>query len=206
MTLQPARTGRDDRRKAILDVARDVFMEEGYAAASMSSIAARVGGSKGTLYNYFPSKESLFAAFMQEECQAEAWVAAARKAEGSDVPAALAAIGAHFLDFVLSDRAQTIHRLVISESERFPELGGTFYENGPRLGVRVLSEWMQLQISAGRVRVGDPERMAMVFLELCKSGMHQRRLWNVPPEPTADDKARNVAEAVRVFMAAYGPV
>jgi AcrR family transcriptional regulator len=189
-----------------LDVARDVFMEEGYAAASMSSIAARVGGSKGTLYNYFPSKESLFAAFMQEESQAEAWVAAASTADGSNVHAALAVIGARFLDFMLSDRAQTIHRLVIAESERFPELGGTFYENGPLLGVRVLSDWIQLQVSAGRVRMGDTERMAMVFLELCKSGLHQRRLWNVPPEPTAEDKARNVAEAVRVFMAAYGPL
>jgi TetR/AcrR family transcriptional repressor of mexJK operon len=54
---------RDKRREAILDVARSVFSEEGYAATSMSSIAARLGGSKGTLYNYFKSKEELFGAY-----------------------------------------------------------------------------------------------------------------------------------------------
>ena len=59
---------RDQRREAILEVARAVFTEEGFAAASMSSIAARLGGSKGTLYNYFKSKEELFAAYVREEC------------------------------------------------------------------------------------------------------------------------------------------
>ncbi len=38
---------RDDRRTAILAVAREVFFEHGYADASMSMIAARLGGSKG---------------------------------------------------------------------------------------------------------------------------------------------------------------
>ena len=57
---------RDQRREAILEVAREVFTEEGYAAASMSTIAARLGGSKGTLYNYFKSKEELFGAYVRE--------------------------------------------------------------------------------------------------------------------------------------------
>ena len=57
---------RDQAREAIiLDVARDCFLAEGYAATSMSTIAARLGGSKGTLYNYFKNKEDLFAAVVQ---------------------------------------------------------------------------------------------------------------------------------------------
>ena len=39
-----------DRRSEILDVAGEIFLDQGYAAASMSAIAARLGGSKGTLY------------------------------------------------------------------------------------------------------------------------------------------------------------
>ena len=53
----PAFPNRDQRREAILQVAREVFFEYGYSAASMSTIAARLGGSKGTLYNYFKNKE-----------------------------------------------------------------------------------------------------------------------------------------------------
>ncbi len=60
------RSPRDERRQAMVAIASDVFMEEGYAATSMSAIAARLGGSKGTLYNYFRSKAALFTAVVEE--------------------------------------------------------------------------------------------------------------------------------------------
>ena len=53
------------RRQAILDVAAEVFCEQGFEQTSMSEITARVGGSKATLYSYFPSKEALFVEVMQ---------------------------------------------------------------------------------------------------------------------------------------------
>src|SRR5471030_3424689 len=62
----------DAKRRAILDVASEVFLAQGYAATSMSEIAARLGGSKGTLYNYFRSKEELFGAFITDTCQGRA--------------------------------------------------------------------------------------------------------------------------------------
>src|SRR3954464_10654712 len=65
---ETVRKGRGDRRELILDVASEVFLKEGYAATSMSEIAARLGGSKGTLYNYFKSKEELFEAYVSRNC------------------------------------------------------------------------------------------------------------------------------------------
>ncbi|MEO6377128.1 MAG: helix-turn-helix domain-containing protein, partial [Caulobacteraceae bacterium] len=60
------RAGRDLRRQAILNVACEAFLAEGYAAVSMSAIAATLGGSKATLYAYFRSKAELFAAVMED--------------------------------------------------------------------------------------------------------------------------------------------
>ena len=62
-----ARPSSDDRRAAMLEIARAAFLREGYAAASMAEIAAKIGGSKATLYSYFPSKKDLFAAVIEEE-------------------------------------------------------------------------------------------------------------------------------------------
>jgi len=180
-------------------------MQEGYAAASMSVIAARVGGSKGTLYNYFPSKETLFAALMEAECESEAWVNATLESESETVEGALIDIGVRFVDFALSQKILNIHRLVIAESGRFPELGRTFFENGPKRGIGLLGGWMAAEIVVGRLVGGDPEGMASLFLDLCKSGLHQRMLWNVEPEPSDVRKRDNVARAVQVFMAAFGP-
>src|SRR6185436_3060840 len=55
-----------EKLQAILEVAREVFRQKGYAAASMAEMSARLGGSKGTLYSYFSSKEDLFTAVMLE--------------------------------------------------------------------------------------------------------------------------------------------
>ena len=204
MTLAaPVRIGRDDRRKAILDVALDLFMQEGYAAASMSAIAARLGGSKGTLYNYFPSKESLFAALMQEMCEAGDWMTF--PAGSADVEAGLLDVGYRFLAFVLAEKSRNLHRLVIAEAGRFPELGRAFYENGPKRGITAMAEWLETQMRAGRLRAVDPERAAATFLVLCKSEIYQKVLWSVEPEPSDAVKAATVRTAVEVFMAAYGP-
>src|ERR1700721_3771942 len=64
----PRASPREEPRESILKVAREVFFENGYAATSMSSIAARLGGSKGTLYNYFKNKEELFEAQVRDMC------------------------------------------------------------------------------------------------------------------------------------------
>ena len=205
MTAPSVRAGKDDRRRSILDVATDIFMQEGYAAASMSAIAARLGGSKGTLYNYFPSKELLFAALLKETCEAGEWTSFPPDGPEVDVEAVLSDIGLKFLNFVLGDKVRSIHRLVISESARFPELGRTFYENGPRFGIEVMSGWLEAQMKAGRLRAVDPERAAVTFLSLCKSEVHQKALWSVEPDPSDAAKAATVQAAVEVFMAAYGP-
>ena len=49
--------------------ARKAFLRDGYGQTSMSSIAADVGGSKTTLWNYFPSKEDLFAAVVDDQVE-----------------------------------------------------------------------------------------------------------------------------------------
>ena len=60
----------EEKRQAILDVAAQAFRELGFERTSMSEIRARVGGSKETLYHYFPSKEILFFEVMSRSTEA----------------------------------------------------------------------------------------------------------------------------------------
>jgi AcrR family transcriptional regulator len=53
---------RAERERQMLDVAEEVFAEQGYGAVSMEEIAVRVGLSKPMLYEYFGSKEGLLLA------------------------------------------------------------------------------------------------------------------------------------------------
>src|SRR5579862_2413366 len=97
----------DARRRAILEVGREVFLAQGYAATSMSEIAAKLGGSKGTLYNYFRSKEELFSAFITDTCQGPAMALFDQLPTadaGKSIRDNLVEFGANFLGFILSPR------------------------------------------------------------------------------------------------------
>jgi AcrR family transcriptional regulator len=69
--VTPAATGRRERtkqanREAILVAARDVFSDMGYGAASVRDVIRRTDLAAGTFYNYFPDKESVFRAILDE--------------------------------------------------------------------------------------------------------------------------------------------
>ncbi len=58
------RLPRNARRAQLLDVALEVFVEQGYHAASMDEIAERAGVSKPVLYQHFPGKLELYTALV----------------------------------------------------------------------------------------------------------------------------------------------
>jgi AcrR family transcriptional regulator len=57
---------RTDKRKQIMEAAVKLFAEKGFHAASISLIAKEAGISKGLMYNYFDSKETLLKEIMDE--------------------------------------------------------------------------------------------------------------------------------------------
>ncbi|MEG4349073.1 TetR/AcrR family transcriptional regulator [Microcoleus sp. LAD1_D3] len=56
----PKIVDRDRYRKELLNKCFDIFAEKGYSSVTMREIGSEIGVSTGTLYHYFPSKESLF--------------------------------------------------------------------------------------------------------------------------------------------------
>jgi AcrR family transcriptional regulator len=193
---------RDHKRETILNIALEVFLEEGYAAASMSSIAARVGGSKGTLYNYFRSKAELFVAVIQMQC--ELHQTQIFDVVEPDMRRFLTELGRRFVRLLLSDDVIAIHRIVVAEAVRFPEIGAALYEAGPKRGKQRLIVYLSQAMADGRLKTADPERAAEHAFELCFAGMYRRRLWNVGPKPTDEEIDSAIDAGIDVFMAAYG--
>ena len=60
------RLPRQARRRQLLRAAREIFVAQGYHAASMDDIAERAGVSKPVLYQHFPSKQELYVALLDE--------------------------------------------------------------------------------------------------------------------------------------------
>jgi len=195
---------RDEKREHILKVAYAAFLSEGYAATSMSSIAARVGGSKATLYNYFSSKEELFAAVIDEKCRDFQGMVLELDVETADFRKVLTQLGERMLHMMLKDDNIATFRLITAESARFPELGRAFYRSGRQTAKHMLAELFVRAQKAGKLRLGNPRDMAVLFIEACKGELVLLKAWNVNPKPTEKEIKATIATAVTVFLAAYG--
>jgi AcrR family transcriptional regulator len=65
-TTQRRAREKERRRRSILDAARVVFFEGGFQQATVDDVAARAEVSKGTVYLYFESKETILAFLLLE--------------------------------------------------------------------------------------------------------------------------------------------
>ncbi|MBW8733896.1 MAG: TetR/AcrR family transcriptional regulator, partial [Asticcacaulis sp.] len=173
-----ARKGRGDRRELILDVASEVFLKEGYAAASMSEIAARLGGSKGTLYNYFKSKEELFGAYVSRNCEVHrSQVGELLKIDG-DARAVLTAYARRYLEVFTSEKTLQNWRVISAESAKSPDIGRDFYESGPLRGARLLAEYLDKAVARGELKIDDTLLAAHQLISLIHGRMIKARLLN----------------------------
>jgi AcrR family transcriptional regulator len=199
------RLNRDERRDHILDVARECFLRDGYAGCSMSTIAAKLGGSKGTLYNYFRSKEQLFDAFVRRTCARFADAMSMAPPIEADLRLHLVHLGRAFLDHLMTPDSIAVQRLVIGEGGRFPELGRIFYEAGPQIFMERMTEELTPLIEAGVLRRADPKLMGFHFKDLVLSGLYQPIIWGVRQHPTPAEKDAQAALGVDTFLRAYRP-
>lgn len=194
---------RQSRRDAIVDVAARWFLDHGYAATTMSAIAAELGGSKGTLWNHFPSKELLFSAVLDRMTTEFREQVSLALIPSDDLETALRKFCHKLLAKVTSADAIALYRLVGGEVSRFPEIGRIFYERGPQQTQQLVADFLAGAMDRGQLRRDDPLGAARGLIGLCLYGCHQQMLLGVidaaPPERAAEDADR----AVDIFMRAY---
>ena len=192
------------KRRQIIDGACRVFLERGFDAASMGEIARAARVSKGTLYVYFNSKEELFEAIVEEQCNAQAEQIFSFDSNDRDVEAVLTRLGDTFVHF-LCRRPGGISplRTVIAIADRMPELGAKFYRAGPALGISSLKAYLEQQVAAGVLKPHDSEVVAAQFIDSCLSLTFKPMLFNFAGPPSDQEISRVVRSAVRTFVAAH---
>jgi len=197
---------REERRSAILEVATRYFLEHGYAATTMSEIAAALGGSKGTLWNYYASKELLFADVLERaitEFRNQLSLALNPEEPMRD---ALLQFCVRYCERIVKPESVALYRLVMSEVGRFPEVGRIFYERGPRQVHRLLSNFLGQAMDKGELRAADPLEAAQFLIALCMGRGHLRLLTGVTQGLSRADARVEAEGALDMFLRAYaGP-
>ena len=196
---------RETTRETILQIAGDMFLAEGFAGTSMSAIAVRLGGSKGTLYNYFESKEELLEAFVRESCTKFWEEVFSFAGDDEDIRTLLTDVGEAFLRQLDRDVIRFV-RVLIGEAERIPELTRVFWETGPLAKARLLAVRLEEAKARGELDAPDCQLAARQFLALIRGQFYFERLLNL--NTTADKAAvrAEIGASVDLFLKAYPPV
>jgi AcrR family transcriptional regulator len=118
---RPTRAELDRRKLRVLEVATELFVANGYAGTSLVEIAKRAGVATRTLYQHFGDKELLFreVVFARE---INSIVERPVLEPGDTLFIALKRTAAYACDSAMRYRSVGLMRLIIAESQRFPEL------------------------------------------------------------------------------------
>jgi AcrR family transcriptional regulator len=192
------------KRAQILRGAASVFDQDGYEGASMARIAVVAGVSKGTLYNYFPSKAALFKAFVEEQCSHNLAHIFDSADHDGEPAAVLRGIGQRMTQLMLSPVGRMIYRVMISEAAKFPDLAETFFAAGPARGLRFMADWLAEETRRGRLAVPDPAFAAEQFFAMSQTVLVLRRRLGLLTDPPPGAVDRMVDAAVTMFLNTYG--
>ena len=192
------------KRQQIIRGAELAFTEFGYEGASMSRIAIDAGVSKGTLYNYFDNKSSLFGVFVEQKATRTLAKIFHTVDEEEDPATALHAIALRMLEMLISPETLVLYRIILSEARKFPHLADIYWQNGPSRAIAYMTDWINRQVLAGRLRAEDPGFAAEQFLALCQTSVASRRRLHIAQDSSEAEISQVVNGAVSLFLAGYG--
>jgi AcrR family transcriptional regulator len=193
------------KREAILETAAQAFMELGYERTSMAEIAARVGGSKATLYGYFPSKEDLLMQVVAYKVgsQMEPLFAELQQQGEDDARVVLTRLGEHFISTLLTPDSIALRRLVIAQTIQ-EDVAERFWTQGPQKMFDAIEGYLVASAKAGHLDVKNPKVAAKHLIALYEAEIGWRGLFGPDRNYSRQQIRQIIVRAVDVFLAAYG--
>lgn len=195
---RPTADERARRLTRILDAAVDSFAVNGFAGSSLDEIAASAGVTKRTIYTDYGDKAAVFDAAVEREHDR----IRASAIEGSS----LQDVAAELVFVLHSDAAIALHRSVIAEAPRFPELARRFYEAGPGHSIALLARYLPDDAPeaptdpAAAASVAPATARAEALYALLLGERHRRRLLALDPAPSPAVAAAHAASCLPLVI------
>jgi TetR/AcrR family transcriptional regulator, mexJK operon transcriptional repressor len=194
--ISPRAENKRRTRRAIINAARTVFLNEGYTA-SIDVIAAEAMVGRQTIFNFFKTKDKLFDAVLSEA------VVGSIDPEILDVNQDIEQVLRRFADryssIALSSEAILLGRLVNAEYLRFPELISRLSDNILSQMIPPLADYFQELKNNNQIVSLDPHLAAERFLASVLGSERMRLSLGGKPSSKAKRK-RYLDEAVKYFL------
>jgi AcrR family transcriptional regulator len=179
---RPTQQERVRRRAAILDAALGVFLERGYGNATIEELAGAGGVTKRTVYSYFGDKAGVFRDMVQSLA-----VTVSSPAPDQDT---LESLASRIVYRLYSAELIGLHRLVIAESSRFPELASALHRDGDARHIARLADHL------GAERGPESARLAPFLFSLLLGEEHRKRLLGLAAPMTEFEALEHALQAL----------
>lgn len=195
------------KRTAILDAAKQMFLEHGYVGTSMDQIASGAGVSKLTVYSHFGDKESLFSAAVAVYCDQQLPPALFTPSPDTPLRERLIDIAHAFNALISSQQAIAVHRMLSTPQLAGSALSRKFWDAGPQRIHAEVTELLLRRVDTGELAI-DPADIQSInsaasqLISLLKGEPHARLLLGCEHDDPASTQNHLVA-AVDVFLRAY---
>lgn len=196
--------GMEATRSNLIQHARQLFQEKGYADASVAQLVARAGGSKETIYRHFKDKRDLLSAVFSAEIDHYDTVMGQFRAHEPHVRVGLVEYAEGILIELTSARGVALRQMMIAEAGSRPEVGRLFYSKYFSTGyVQLESRLREYQV-AGHLRPIDTAHLAEYFGAMLLYRVMLKRQCGVA-EPITRPEARRLARrVVNDFLIGFG--
>lgn len=192
----------EQKSREIIEVASQVFRAKGFSATSMAEIAARLGGSKATLYNYFTSKESLFAAVMVDMGRKVADPIFSELEQARDGRIGIKTFARRLVHVLATPEVLDFKRMMAAEGPRSGLGKLCFADNHGKYQGKFV-EFYRRQVANGIFRDADPLRAATHLEGLCSAGAIHNLMEGVVDSVSAAELTATADAAADVFLRAY---
>jgi AcrR family transcriptional regulator len=187
---------RAEREQQMLDVAEEVFAEQGYGAVSMEEIAVRVGLSKPMLYEYFGSKEGLLLATI---ARARGELREATERAVAEAESAEEKLRSGYLAYFRFNEAHHRAWLVLLQEPVLLVGAAGEIEAIRQQQTDLIVSQME------RLAPGRPRRVLEAYAEIIVGASERLALWRTRnPEVTAEDAARHMMDLTWNGLASLG--
>ena len=190
-------------RERILQVATELFLEQGYGSTSIEAVASRAGISKRTFYDRFDDKAALFAAVVHYIIEHIRPPANVPLLAGASLPEILQRLAGLILKAALSPQALALHRLVTGESSRFPELAFAVETEGRQSeATDLIAGLLAREQRNAKIGVEDQRFAADQFIYMVVT-LPQRRALGFGSPMTASELDAWARKVVTLFLEGY---
>ena len=190
------------KRAAVIEAATEEFLTYGFSKTSMDRIAEAANVSKRTVYDHFPSKETLFQAIADSILNQIEEMPAHGYSEEKPLEEQLLDIGNTFAETITDQKFMKLSRIVISRFIQSPELAHKTLNAYSRLR-RDMIAFFKAGKKAGRLQLTNPEQAATQFCGLIKEIAFWPVLMAGQELLSTRERKATVKSAVEMFLGYY---